>query len=113
MIQLYTKIRLQSKSWNDQTPFTHLAGFFNNAIVFEMGIITQILPYIQLVLSVLLVALVLLQQSEADLGSAFGGSENLSAPTHTRRGAERAIFISTILIAILFVASSLAALIIR
>ncbi len=74
-----------------------------------MGIIIQILPYIQIALSVLLVIVVLLQQSEADLGSAFGGGDNLSAPAHTRRGMEKVIFYATILIAVLFAASSLLA----
>lgn len=78
-----------------------------------MRTIVQILPYIQLGLSVLLIALVLLQQSEADLGSAFGGGETLNAPSHTRRGAERVIFISTIIVGVLFAASSLIAVILR
>ncbi|MES2436649.1 MAG: preprotein translocase subunit SecG [Patescibacteria group bacterium] len=78
-----------------------------------MSIIIPILPYLQIILSALLIILVLLQQSEADLGSAFGGGENLNAPAHTRRGMERVIFISTIVVAILFAASSLIALIAR
>lgn len=79
----------------------------------EMGTIIEIMPYIQLGLSVILIALVLLQQSEADLGSAFGGGESLNAPSHTRRGGERVIFISTIVVAVLFAASSLIAVIVR
>jgi protein translocase SecG subunit len=78
-----------------------------------MGTIVQILPYIQLGLSVILIALILLQQSEADLGSAFGGGETLNAPAHTRRGFERVIFISTIVVAALFAASSLVAVILH
>ena len=74
--------------------------------------LATVLPYIQIVLSIILIALVLLQRSEADLGSAFGGGESLNAPSHTRRGAERFVFISTIVVAILFAASSFAALII-
>ncbi|MBX4198574.1 preprotein translocase subunit SecG, partial [Candidatus Parcubacteria bacterium] len=70
-----------------------------------MSTIVQILPYIQIVLSVVLIALILLQQSEADLGSAFGGGESLNTPSHTRRGLERVIFISTIVTAILFAGS--------
>jgi protein translocase SecG subunit len=84
-----------------------------HAKVLEMRTIVQIVPYIQLGLSVILIALVLLQQSEADLGSAFGGGESLNAPSHTRRGAERVIFISTIVVAVLFAASSLVAFIVR
>ncbi len=78
-----------------------------------MGIIAKILPYIQIVLAVVLVALILLQQSDADLGGAFGGTDTLSSPAHTRRGFERFIFISTIVIGILFAATSLCALVVR
>ncbi|MBA3551064.1 preprotein translocase subunit SecG, partial [Patescibacteria group bacterium] len=48
-----------------------------------MTSIAIILPYIQITLSIILIALVLLQKSEADLGSAFGGGESMNAPTHT------------------------------
>jgi protein translocase SecG subunit len=78
-----------------------------------MSTFVQILPYIQIALSVILIALVLLQQSEADLGSAFGGGDSLNTPSHTRRGFERVIFISTIVVAVLFAASSLVALLVR
>ena len=61
------------------------------------------LPYIQIVLSVLLVAGVLLQQSDAGLGSAFGGSD--SSVQYTRRGFEKTLFRGTILVSILFVLS--------
>lgn len=77
-----------------------------------MGSIIHILPYIQIGLSVILVALVLLQQSDADLGGTFGGSDNLSS-TRTRRGLEKNIFVATIVVGILFAASSLVALIAR
>jgi protein translocase SecG subunit len=81
--------------------------------VSEMSTIVQILPYIQIALSIILIVLVLLQQSEADLGSAFGGGETLNTPSHTRRGLEKGIFIATIVVGILFAASSLAALLLR
>ncbi|MEK7642266.1 MAG: preprotein translocase subunit SecG [Patescibacteria group bacterium] len=64
------------------------------------------LPYIQIILAVVLGILILLQQSEGSLGSAFGGG-NLGENTHVRRGPELWIFRITILVAILFVASSL------
>ncbi|MDQ3014672.1 MAG: preprotein translocase subunit SecG [bacterium] len=78
-----------------------------------MTTLIQILPYIQIALSVILIALVLLQQSEADLGSAFGGGDSLNTPSHTRRGLEKGIFVSTIVVAILFAASSLVAILFR
>lgn len=74
--------------------------------------VTAILPYIQIILAVLLTAAVLLQQASASLGGAFGGGENWSASFHTRRGAEKFLFNATIVLAVLFVASSLVAFII-
>ncbi|OHA87334.1 MAG: preprotein translocase subunit SecG [Candidatus Zambryskibacteria bacterium RIFCSPLOWO2_01_FULL_39_39] len=64
------------------------------------------LSYIQIVLAVLLSALILVQQSEGSLGSAFGGG-NMDTAHRTRRGAELWIFRGTIIIACLFVASTL------
>ncbi len=71
----------------------------------------QFIPYVQIVLSVLLILGVLLQRSEAALGSAFGGGDSFSSGYHTKRGAEKAMFIATIVIAILFVATSFSLLI--
>lgn len=65
-----------------------------------------IIPYIQIVLSILLIGGVLLQRSEAGLGSAFGGGDSFSSGYHTKRGAEKMLFITTIIIAILFSATS-------
>ena len=64
------------------------------------------LSYIQIGLAVLLSALILIQQSEGSLGSAFGGS-GMGSATRTRRGPELWIFRITIGIACLFVASTL------
>ena len=65
----------------------------------------KIITYGQIILSVLLMAGILLQQKGAGLSSAFGGS---SIEYSTKRGAERVIFISTIVIAVLFIAVSIA-----
>ncbi|HBD24508.1 MAG: preprotein translocase subunit SecG [Candidatus Zambryskibacteria bacterium RIFOXYD1_FULL_40_13] len=70
-----------------------------------MSLVSSI-PYIQIVLSLLLIGGILLQQSEAGLGGAFGGGDGFSSGHHTKRGAERTIFIATIIIAILFVVTS-------
>lgn len=64
------------------------------------------LAYIQIVLAVLLCALVLVQQSEGSLGAAFGGS-GMDSIARTRRGPELWIFRSTIIVACVFVASTL------
>jgi len=70
------------------------------------GLIPQFIPYAQIVLSILLIIAVLLQQSEASLGTAFGGGDSFSSGHHTKRGAEKTLFIATIIIAILFAATS-------
>lgn len=64
------------------------------------------LSYIQIGLAVILGALILIQQSEGSLGSAFGGGNNEST-ARTRRGPELIIFRLTIGVAVLFVASTL------
>lgn len=56
------------------------------------------------IVSVILIALILLQQRGAEgLGSSFGG-ESFAASYSTRRGAEKIIFIATILLAAAFIA---------
>jgi protein translocase SecG subunit len=72
-----------------------------------MTSLVPILPYIQIVLSILLVIAILLQKSEAGVGGAFGGSDNFNAGFHSRRGFEQKLFYFTIIVAILFVISSL------
>jgi len=73
-----------------------------------MQTLVSVLPYIQIGLSVLLIAAVLLQQSAAGLGGAFG--DNFSSGFHTRRGFEKTLYNATIIIALLFVISALVAL---
>jgi preprotein translocase subunit SecG len=71
--------------------------------------IKAILPIIQIVLAVLITVAVLFQQSEAGAGGAFGGSDSVSS-WRTRRGFEKTLFVFTIILAVLFVASSIIAL---
>lgn len=63
------------------------------------------LPYIQVTLSILLVAAILLQQRGSSLGGAFGG-DNYSSTFHKRRGAELFLFKFSIGVAVLFVLST-------
>jgi protein translocase SecG subunit len=77
-----------------------------------MALLASILPYIQIVLSVLLVAAVLLQQTGAGVGGAFGG-DNFSAGFHTRRGSERVLFYATIVLGVLFGLSAFVALLLQ
>jgi len=74
--------------------------------------VSVVLPYIQIVLSVLLVTCILLQQTGASLGGAFGG-DNFSAGYHTRRGSEKYLFYASIIIGILFAATAFVALFIH
>ena len=78
-----------------------------------MQFLARILPYIQLILSAILVAVVLLQQSDASLGGAFGGGDDTGAIRHTRRGAEKVLFNTTIVVGILFTVAALIALLIH
>ena len=66
-----------------------------------MNLVAKILPYAQIILSVVLVSAVLLQQSGAGLGGALGGGDTGSFH-HTRRGFEKFLFYLSIVCAILF-----------
>jgi preprotein translocase subunit SecG len=72
-----------------------------------MSAMKSLLPYIQIILSVILVTLVLVQRTGAQVGGAFGGSDNFSSAFHTRRGAEKVLFNITIVVAVLFAVSAL------
>lgn len=74
--------------------------------------IAGVLPYIQIILAVVLVACILLQQTGASLGGAFGG-DNFTAGYHTRRGSEKYLFWASIVVGILFGATAFVALLIR
>ena len=65
---------------------------------------TAILPYIQVVLSILLIAGILLQRSEASLGAAFG-NDSAGGAHFNRRGFEKLLFNVTIVVAVLFTLS--------
>ena len=73
-----------------------------------MGIIHSILPSIQIALSVILIISILLQHQSASVGSSFGGTEGSSVHM-TRRGFEKVLFITTIVVAILFAVSAFVA----
>lgn len=63
------------------------------------------LPYVQIILSVLLIAAILLQQRGSSIGGAFGG-DNFSSAFSKRRGAEQFLFQLSIGLAILFVVAT-------
>lgn len=69
-----------------------------------MESIMTVVPYAQIVLSILLVATILLQQRGSSIGGAFGG-DNFSATFHKRRGGELFLFRAAVVLSIVFVAS--------
>ena len=77
-----------------------------------MGTLVAIVPYIQIALSILLVTTIILQQTGAGLGGAFGG-DNFGSGFHTRRGFEKTLFNASIILAVLFAATAFLNLIIR
>ena len=72
--------------------------------------LNSIISIFQIFVSVVLIVSVLLQQRGSSLGSSFGGT---GSSYHTRRGFEKMLFNSTIIFGILFVASTIATLVIR
>ena len=77
-----------------------------------MNLVAQILPYAQIILSVVLVLAILLQQSSAGVGGALGGNDNIGFH-HTRRGFEKFLFYLSIICGILFALFALLAIIIK
>lgn len=69
----------------------------------------NIFNIIQIVLSVLLVIIILLQQKSSGVGGIFGGSSNVYS---TKRGVDKILFYTTIVISILFFGLSIARLLI-
>jgi len=70
-----------------------------------------LLPWVQISLSVILTTMILFQSAgEGGLGGVFGGGDG--GTFHTKRGFERVLFISTIVVAILFGLSAFVALVI-
>jgi preprotein translocase subunit SecG len=68
------------------------------------------LKYFQLIVSVLLILAILVQNRSSGLSSTFGGSGTIQVK---KRGAEKVIFNATIVLAVLFVLSSILALFLR
>lgn len=77
-----------------------------------MNTVAQILPYAQIILSVILVLSILLQQSSAGVGGALGGND--SGGFHsTRRGFEKFLFYLSIICGILFALFALLSIIVK
>lgn len=67
------------------------------------------LTIVHVLVSVILIGLVLLQSSKGGLSSAFGSGELY----RTKRGAERIVFIGTIIFSVAFFVTSIANLLVR
>ncbi len=83
---------------------------FGYTIVLVMSI-SVILSIVQIIIAVILVTTVLLQQIGGGLGSAFGGGGGASY--HSKRGFEKILFTTTIVLGVLFGLTSILALIIQ
>jgi len=66
----------------------------------------NILNIVQLVIAVILMVVILIQNRGASLGGIFGGGGEGNV-YRTKRGAEKVLFISTIVLAILFLGIAL------
>lgn len=75
-----------------------------------MSFLAPALPFIQIGVSSLLIAAILLQQRGSGLSGVFGGEGNVY---RTKRGFEKTLFISTIVLGILFLLSAFLALLVK
>ncbi len=76
-----------------------------------MESLVTILPWGQIILSIMLTATILLQQTGVGVGGAMGGSDD--SIHYTRRGMEKVLFYLSIILAILFALSAFVMLLIR
>ena len=81
------------------------------AILLNMEFLVTVLPWVQIILSIILTAAILLQQTGAGVGGAFGGGDD--SIRYTRRGMEKVLFYLSIIIATLFALSAFAMIILR
>ena len=77
-----------------------------------MQLLHNALPWIQVVLSIALIGIIVIQQGEGSLGAAFGG-DSTAGSFRTKRGAERVIFNISIVIAVLFILAAILTLIVK
>ena len=75
-----------------------------------MELLKHVLPWIQIILSVSLIGLILLQRSGAELGGAFGGGDGSGGTLYTRRGFEKVLFFATIVCGVAFIVINFGAL---
>ena len=68
-----------------------------------------VISLIQIILGILLILVIIIQQKGSGIGTAFGGDLSFY---RTKRGAEKLLFYATIVIACLFILTSLIGLVI-
>ncbi|OIO30493.1 preprotein translocase subunit SecG [Candidatus Nomurabacteria bacterium CG1_02_43_90] len=76
-----------------------------------MEFLVTVLPWIQIILSIILTTTIILQQTGAGVGGAFGGGDD--SIRYTRRGMEKVLFYISIIVAILFTLSAFTMLVIQ
>lgn len=69
-----------------------------------------ILAWLQIIFSIILVITIMLQKSDAGIGSTFGSGNDSGVTYHKKRGFEKVVFYMTIVFAVLLVASLIAGL---
>jgi len=72
-----------------------------------MGALKTALQIIQILISVALIAVIILQAKDADIGNLFGGGDAGMGVTKTRRGLEKTLFQITIVLAALFLVNAI------
>jgi len=70
----------------------------------------NILTYVSLISAILLIIVVLFQNQGSGLGAGFGGDSNFY---RSKRGIENVLFISTIVLAVIFFGSLLGGIIVK
>ena len=76
-----------------------------------MNTIAQVIPIVQLILSILLIVAILVQRASDGIEGAFGGGSG-NITYFARRGGERFLFIGTIVLAVLFALSAVIAILV-
>ena len=71
----------------------------------------EIIKWVQIAVSVLLILVIILQQKGADIGGALGGQEG--GVYFTRRGMEKYLFYATIVLAVIFAGSVVATIVLK
>ena len=95
--------------WLLITPRLH--SILLSAILHRMEFLVTVLPWIQIILSIILTTTIILQQTGAGVGGAFGGGDD--SIRYTRRGMEKVLFYISIIVAILFTLSAFTMLVIQ